>query len=307
VVVGFDNRGSMSASRRALLHVFDACLTELEDANERDETVVSPSLADRIRPHVSALRPGMKITAALDLVFREQERCLARERDAAAAEPEPAAAEPLLDARGASDLTERIRAATRHVCLLLLEAHERGAAAALGYETWAHYVKQEFGLSRRRSYELLDQARVIRAIRDAGAVSGIPHISAYAAAELKANLDEVLETVRQEATGATESQRMDAVTRVVAAARAAIAAERRGRGSSQRHMVALSMTEPGARPSQRHLEDAVAVLARVGQEDMARLVRHAPIGLLQNLRPALERLSELVHAVEERVGRQLAS
>jgi hypothetical protein len=50
---------------------------------------------------------------------------------------------------------------------LILEAHDRRAWQALGYSTWEQYVKEEFDLSRSRSYQLLDQARVVQILRDA--------------------------------------------------------------------------------------------------------------------------------------------
>ncbi len=59
----------------------------------------------------------------------------------------------------------------------------------------------EFGLSRSRSYELIDQARVIRALQAATGMSGIPDISAYAAGDVKRQLDEVIAAVRARIAG----------------------------------------------------------------------------------------------------------
>jgi hypothetical protein len=61
---------------------------------------------------------------------------------------------------------------------LILEAHDRRAWQALGYPTWQQYVKKEFNLSRSRSYQLLDRARVQQALLaagvDAAAMRGTP-------------------------------------------------------------------------------------------------------------------------------------
>src|SRR5919106_4677116 len=73
-----------------------------------------------------------------------------------------------IPAEAARELTNRIKTGLEgifdqiyEVEQLLLEAHNRRAWQALGYKTWEEYVKTEFDLSRRRSYQLLDQARVI--------------------------------------------------------------------------------------------------------------------------------------------------
>lgn len=66
-------------------------------------------------------------------------------------------------------LTQRIRDAAEETWALLMEAHEGRAWNAMGYGTWADYVGSEFGISRSRSYQLIDQAAVVRALE--GAVS----------------------------------------------------------------------------------------------------------------------------------------
>lgn len=67
----------------------------------------------------------------------------------------------------ARDLTERIKASVQQVWDLLVEAHERRAWVALGYGTWAEYVKQEFGVSKAYSYRLLDHGYLVREIQEA--------------------------------------------------------------------------------------------------------------------------------------------
>ena len=57
---------------------------------------------------------------------------------------------------------------------LLLEAHDRGAWRVLGYGTWQEYMKKEFDLSRSRSYQLLDRARVRQALLAAGVEAVAP-------------------------------------------------------------------------------------------------------------------------------------
>jgi hypothetical protein len=60
-------------------------------------------------------------------------------------------------------------------------------------------VRCEFGLSRRRSYELLDHAQVMIAIGEAAGITDMPHIRPYTAIQLKPYLPEVCNAVRQAA------------------------------------------------------------------------------------------------------------
>jgi hypothetical protein len=197
---------STQGADRAWQRQLDMCLTLLEDAHERDVQIVSSAVSAKVRPFVPGIVTGMPIAQALDLVFRAQDDCLqcvtrGSERSAGAPadeidisslmEPETSSrgdaesiAEPL-DARAARALTEKIKSAANNFSLLLLEAQERQAWVALGYRTWERYVRQEFGLSRTRSYELLDHGRLIRAIQATTGVSLIADIPPYAARKVK--------------------------------------------------------------------------------------------------------------------------
>jgi hypothetical protein len=112
-------------------------------------------------------------------------------------------------------LTERIRTATRQVCLLLMEVHERRAWLALGYSSWEHYVQREFNISRSRSYELLDQARVVLELRSAAGMQIVPDVSAYVAVQIKPRLRQLTDTIRERAGDASESEAVAIVAEVV--------------------------------------------------------------------------------------------
>lgn len=73
----------------------------------------------------------------------------------------------------ARELTERIKSAVEGVWRLVCYANESKAYAALGYGTFADYVKAEFGMSARHAYRLIDQAVVIREIE--AAVADVTH------------------------------------------------------------------------------------------------------------------------------------
>jgi hypothetical protein len=201
------------------------CLNVLEDAHERDEQIVSQAVSAKVRPFVPGIMTGMPIAQALDLVFRAQDDCLqsvtrgGENGDGATAgevdisslmEPGRGAhgdadiAEPFaepLDARAARALTEKIKSAANNFSLLLLEAQERQAWVALGYRTWERYVRQEFGLSRTRSYELLDHGRLIRAIQATTGVSLIADIPPYAARKVKPYFNQFIAGLKSRVEG----------------------------------------------------------------------------------------------------------
>jgi hypothetical protein len=213
-----DGRVRSTPSRERLRRL-DRCLDELESAHERGETVVSLDMARRLATHVPGLRPAMTINQALKLVFLAQEPRLRTLEAVTTADGERQ--DVVLEGGGpieeaaARDLTERIRGGTRQVCLLLLEAHQRRAWLALGYRSWEQYVGREFSMSRSRSYELLDQAKAIRLLQEAACLSGVPDISAHAAAQIKPDLGEVVRMVRTHTSRLPEDRAMEVLTRIV--------------------------------------------------------------------------------------------
>jgi hypothetical protein len=233
-----------------VIRSLDACLHCLEDAHERDESRLSAAVATRFGKLVHGLVPGMLISDALDLVFAVQDAYM---RSAAPGvspvrrgriegeksessirrgpiRPTPSAtgAFPASDehdqnANSARDLTEdearnltaRIRAGAATISILLLEAHERRAWSVLGFDTWAEYVRGELGMSRSRSYELLDHARVMRAIQSAAKMSGIPDISPYSAAQLKHRLPEVTQGISSKSSGVSDDDKQQLISEIV--------------------------------------------------------------------------------------------
>jgi hypothetical protein len=256
---------------RLRMRQLDACLQQLEDLHERDLVNVPAAFAARLRPLVPGVRPDMRIADAIDCVFEQQEACLAP-----AGPGEVVTPAQRLEEGAARALTERIRSATRQVCILLLEAHEGQAWLALGYRTWELYVRREFGLSRSRSYELLDQARVIQAVSSAAGLSGIPDISAYAASQIKPTLDDVLKTIRQRTTGLAGRQAAAVVADVIRAARAP-------RAARPAAMQVLDRPAPSANGRGQSTEDSV----------ISSLQLSAIIQYLASMPPAADVVSQL--------------
>lgn len=119
----------------------------------------------------------------------------------------------------AKALTDRIRNAVDGLGSLVEQAHDRAAWKAMGYSTWEAYVKAEFGFTRQRSYQLLDQGRVAKELASAaGDLSNAFDISARDASAVKAVLPAVKAQIKAKvAAGETPEK---AVAETVAAARA---------------------------------------------------------------------------------------
>lgn len=103
---------------------------------------------------------------------------------------------PLSNAQ-AKQLTHSIRDAAEVIWILIARAHAGKAWKVMGYESWEDYVKSEFNMSRSRSYQLLDQAKVITAIEEALPADTKINISEAAARELKAVLEDAIPEIRK--------------------------------------------------------------------------------------------------------------
>lgn len=122
--------------------------------------------------------------------------------------------EPLneTDARA---LTDTIKSAVDVVWVLISRAHAGKAWVALGYETWADYVGEEFNMSRSRSYQLLDQSRVVREIEAAVPEGTTVNINEATARDLKGVLEEVLPEIRERVAGLDPDQASDVLSEIV--------------------------------------------------------------------------------------------
>jgi len=176
---------------RSALGELDARLEVLEDASEKGDVVVSRRLARILASTGRGVEIGMPIEDAIEVVYREHETAMAQRpggsrprSDRGRAWMRPASrgasvagsearvplrlsaglldcVESPLDPQEARLLTQRINTEMNQVCLLLAEAHERRAWAAVGYATWDEYVRNDLGSSRSQPYEILDEARAL--------------------------------------------------------------------------------------------------------------------------------------------------
>lgn len=98
----------------------------------------------------------------------------------------------------AREITEAIRSAATATYILLTQAHEGKAYKALGYETWANYVKEEFEISPQRSYQLLDLSKVIKMIEGSAPEGTDVRLTEAQARDIKRELPKITERIQEE-------------------------------------------------------------------------------------------------------------
>lgn len=133
--------------------------------------------------------------------------------------------EPLSE-ENARALTDTIRSAADVLWVLIARAHAGKAWLALGYATWADYVETEFDMSRSRSYQLLDQGRVVREIESAVPNGTKVMLSEAAARDLKGVLDEVLPEIVARTAGLDAEEASDVISEILEEKRERLREER---------------------------------------------------------------------------------
>jgi hypothetical protein len=115
----------------------------------------------------------------------------------------------------ARELTETIRSTSEVLYVLLARAHRGRAYAALGYSTFADYVREEFDMSRSRAYQILDQSRVVEAIEAATPEGTDIQISEAAARDLKTIIGEVVPEIENRTAGLAPTEAGEVVEEIV--------------------------------------------------------------------------------------------
>jgi hypothetical protein len=277
--------------RRRKLALLDSCLDLLESAHERDEVLVAADSAAKLQRHVPSITAGMRIADAIERVLEAEEACLPADRDACLATPlvesrnhdwreigqelvgnwhvsnwdvEVGTPRLELDREQALALTRTIIRGSQQLCLLVLAAYELSVASALGYSSWDAYVRAELGMSRSRSYELLDQARVILAIRAAAGIRAMPDISAYVAGAMKGSLPMIARSIKSRTEGLDPDGAMAVIVEAVTEARAQLSRRKLGAryADGRDTKSAWPTPAPGADPSPE-LEAQVGVAGMV--------------------------------------------
>lgn len=133
--------------------------------------------------------------------------------------------EPLTEEQ-ARNLTATIRNAVDVVWSLIARAHAGKAWKALGYDTWADYVAEEFDMSRSRSYQLLNQAHVVNEIEAVVPEGTSIDISEAAARDLKGVLEDVVPQIKEATEGLNPDEASDVLDEIVTQQREKLREER---------------------------------------------------------------------------------
>jgi hypothetical protein len=71
-------------------------------------------------------------------------------------------------------ITRKIKESHERTLEMLVEAHDRGAWKAMGYDSWGKYTEAEFDFKQARGYQLLTHAKTVQAIENSTNVEIIP-------------------------------------------------------------------------------------------------------------------------------------
>lgn len=115
----------------------------------------------------------------------------------------------------AREITDAISAAATATYVLLAQAHQGKAYKALGYSTWADYVREEFDISASRSYQLLDLSKVVREIEEATPEGTVVRLTEAQARDIKRELPKITERIREEVDGLDAEEASNTVERII--------------------------------------------------------------------------------------------
>lgn len=114
---------------------------------------------------------------------------------------------------------ESINTKLEEVSEMLLQAKQRGADRALGYANWEEYIRTEFHMSRSRSYQLIDKARIMleleRAIDGETDEITMPHLTTTEIGVVKDDLQEVVTEIQERTKDAEPEDVAEIVQEVV--------------------------------------------------------------------------------------------
>lgn len=116
----------------------------------------------------------------------------------------------------ATELTRSIRDAAEVIWVLIARAHAGKAWKALGYSNWAEYVNDEFNMSRSRSYQILDQAKVIAAINEATPQGAEISVSESSARDLKYVIQEAVPEIKEKTQGLPPEEAVAVTQEIIA-------------------------------------------------------------------------------------------
>lgn len=124
-----------------------------------------------------------------------------------------------MNERQAQEITEAIRSAATATYILLAQAHKHKAYKALGYDTWADYINEEFDMSAQRSYQLLDLSRAIELIEDSTPEGTEVKLTEAQARDIKRELPKITEQIKEETKGLSPEDAAEVAESIIEDAR----------------------------------------------------------------------------------------
>lgn len=119
----------------------------------------------------------------------------------------------------AEEITETIKSSMQVTYVLLVQAHENKAHKALGYNTWAEYVKDQFDISAQRSYQLMDLSKIVNEIESVAPEGTKVKLTEAQARDIKRELPRITEQIIEETEGQDPDQAAGTINRIVDEAR----------------------------------------------------------------------------------------
>lgn len=127
--------------------------------------------------------------------------------------------EVIMSEHEAKEITNSIRSTGAAMSALIIQAHTGKAYRALGYTTWAEYVKEELNYSPQRSYQLLDLAKTTKMFEEVTPEGTNIKLTEAQVRDIKQGLPKITEQIEEETYGMDADEAGDAVTRIVEEAR----------------------------------------------------------------------------------------
>lgn len=115
----------------------------------------------------------------------------------------------------AKKLTEEIRSTATATYVLVKRAYDYKAWVALGYKSWGDYVTKEFSISKSRSYQLINQAKVLDEISASVPEGTEVMITEAQARDVRDALPKITTKVKEATDGQTPEEAAQTVNAII--------------------------------------------------------------------------------------------
>lgn len=139
----------------------------------------------------------------------------------------------------ARELTDQIKATATATYVLVHRAHEFKCWVSLGYSTWEDYVVTEFDMSKSRSYQLINQAKVVQAIQDVVPDGTNIMLTEAQARDVEKALPKITDKIKNQTKDQTPSEAAKTVKDIVEDERNAIKKEKESKKRTENDGVSL--------------------------------------------------------------------